>query len=262
MCGLKGHVTPGAHVARITPRDAGIAVELPGGRRFVRCLRCDSWLDVAPPQHPEAERLPPVEHLQVPVRDEALRDLIVLRLIALDRAVHVVVFSVIAGAVLFLYAHLAAVRRGVAVVLPGVERALRSVGFDAAHSPVTRELHNVERLHGRGLLVIGGVAIAYAVLEAAEGVGLWMQRRWAEYLTAVATAGFVPFEIKELLDRVTALRVAALVINLAILVYLVWAKRLFGIRGGAAALEHRRRDPRELFGPPHTVIEGRAPSSL
>ncbi len=46
-------------------------------------------------------------------------------------------------------------------------------------------------------------------------------------------------EIRELLERVTPLRVAAIVVNLAILVYLVYAKRLFGVRGGAAALERQ-----------------------
>ena len=79
----------------------------------------------------------------------------------------------------------------------------------------------------------------YAVIESTEAVGLWRERRWAEYLTVVATAGFLPFEIRELLERVTPLRVAAIVVNLAILVYLVYAKRLFGVRGGAAALERQ-----------------------
>jgi len=61
-------------------------------------------------------------------------------------------------------------------------------------------------------------------------------RRWAEYLTAVATAGFLPLEINELLDRVTILRVLALVHHVAILVWLVWNKHLFGLQGGEATL--------------------------
>ncbi len=75
------------------------------------------------------------------------------------------------------------------------------------------------------------------MVESTEAVGLWHEKRWAEYLTVVATAGFLPFEILELVDRVTVLRVGALVINLAVLVYLLWAKHLFGLRGGAATLE-------------------------
>ncbi len=60
-----------------------------------------------------------------------------------------------------------------------------------------------------------------------------------EYLTAVATAGFLPFEVHELLVRVSAFRIGALVVNVAILVYLVYAKRLFGARGGMNALQEQ-----------------------
>jgi uncharacterized membrane protein (DUF2068 family) len=85
-------------------------------------------------------------------------------------------------------------------------------------------------------LYLVGVAIAgYAVLEGVEAVGLWLGRRWAEYLTFVATIVFVPYEIYELAKSVTALKVVALVLNLAIAVYLLLAKRLFGLRGGGKA---------------------------
>jgi hypothetical protein len=76
---------------------------------------------------------------------------------------------------------------------------------------------------------------ADAVLEGTEAVWLWLGRRWAEYLTFVATAVFVPYEIYELAKSVSALKVLALVINLAIVAYLLIAKRLFGLRGGGKA---------------------------
>lgn len=64
-------------------------------------------------------------------------------------------------------------------------------------------------------------AFAYAALFIVEGVGLWMQKVWAEYLTIVATTSFIPFEIRELIKKVTAVRAAALLINVAIVIYLV-----------------------------------------
>ena len=85
-------------------------------------------------------------------------------------------------------------------------------------------------------------------LEGVEAVGLWRERRWAEYLTAVATAGFLPFEVHELIKRITVLRVGALVVNVAILAWLVWRKRLFGVRGGPK--DEERPDPAELFAAP------------
>ena len=78
-----------------------------------------------------------------------------------------------------------------------------------------------------------------------------IEKRWAEYLTAIATAGFLPFEIHELIKQVTWVRITALVANVAILAWLVWKKRLFGIRGGAAALENEEEfDRASLFAPP------------
>jgi hypothetical protein len=70
------------------------------------------------------------------------------------------------------------------------------------------------------------------LLEGTEAVGLWPGRRWAEYLTFVATVIFVQYEVYELTKTITAFEVLALVINLAIVAYLLFAKRLFGLRGG------------------------------
>ncbi len=90
------------------------------------------------------------------------------------------------------------------------------------------------------LRLIGVAAAVYALLEGAEAVGLWYQRRWAEYLTFVATTAFVPFEVYELTRTVSALKVLAIVVNLAIVLYLLLAKRLFGLRGGGPAEEAAR----------------------
>ena len=85
------------------------------------------------------------------------------------------------------------------------------------------------------MYLVGAVIAAYAGLEGVEAVGLWYGKRWAEYLTFVATIVFVPYEIHELIKSVTALKVVALIINVAIAVYLLYAKRLFGLRGGGRA---------------------------
>ena len=74
------------------------------------------------------------------------------------------------------------------------------------------------------------------VLEATEAWALWTERRWGEYLTVAATAGFLPLELIELTHSVTPTKVVALAINLAIVVWLILAKHLFGVRGGEAAL--------------------------
>lgn len=79
-------------------------------------------------------------------------------------------------------------------------------------------------------------AILYGVLEGLEGAGLLLRKRWAEYLVLVATAAFLPLEITELLHHATPLKAGALALNVAIIVYLIWRKRLFLERPGRPTL--------------------------
>ena len=84
----------------------------------------------------------------------------------------------------------------------------------AGHVRLSRELERLLDVRGGELTVLLVTATIYAVVRVVEAVGLWRERRWAEYLTVVATAGFLPFEIRELMVRVSVLRVGALVVNL------------------------------------------------
>ena len=68
---------------------------------------------------------------------------------------------------------------------------------------------------------IGVASICYGLLFAVEGVGLWLERRWAEYLTVFVTSSLVPFEVYELVRKVSWPRALALVINVAAVVYLI-----------------------------------------
>jgi uncharacterized membrane protein (DUF2068 family) len=90
---------------------------------------------------------------------------------------------------------------------------------------IDRALLLIGKLPHVTLIAIG--AIAYALLEGTEGVGLSMRKRWAEYLTVIATGLFIPFEVYEVFNQVTLFRVGALLLNLAVVGYLGWSKRLF-----------------------------------
>lgn len=85
--------------------------------------------------------------------------------------------------------------------------------------------HGLSRLHDSQLRTAGIVAFLYAGLFAVEGVGLWRSKRWAEYLTIIATSSFVPFEVYELMKQASWARVATLGINLLVVGYLVWKVR-------------------------------------
>ena len=91
--------------------------------------------------------------------------------------------------------------------------------------PLLKLLRDIGALAPHSLRLVGAGAFLYAVLFITEGVGLWRQRRWAEYLTVVATASFIPFEIFEVSRRITLPRVSALVINTLVVVYLLYRIR-------------------------------------
>jgi uncharacterized membrane protein (DUF2068 family) len=65
----------------------------------------------------------------------------------------------------------------------------------------------------------------YAALFLTEGTGLAFRKRWAEYFTTITTASFLPLEIYELIHHATLAKGVALVLNIAVLVYLVWVLR-------------------------------------
>jgi uncharacterized membrane protein (DUF2068 family) len=79
----------------------------------------------------------------------------------------------------------------------------------------------VDALQPQRLLTISVVTMTYAALLLTEGVGLWFERPWAAYLTVISTSLFLPFELYELIDRVTALRTGVFLLNLIIVVYLI-----------------------------------------
>jgi len=77
------------------------------------------------------------------------------------------------------------------------------------------------------LVGVSVVGFLYAILNLVEAVGLMMRYRWAEYLTIIATAMFIPFELYELFEKLTLFRVAALTINLLIVAFLVRHTEMF-----------------------------------
>jgi len=251
VCSRRGHVAPAALVEKLRPEDAGLGVDLPDGRRMARCTRCDVWLATTPPEKPVRETLPPLKQMKVPRRGKPLREAIIIRLIAIDRGLHSILFGVLAAVLILLELNLGALRSEAQRILD----LTNQTGQQASRGFIVDELANLLNLNKNTLLILAGTAVAYCVVEGVEAVGLWRERRWAEYLTAVATAGFLPFEIHELIDRITVLRIGALVVNVAVLVWLVWRKRLFGANGGVKGLEEELEqvDREALFGAPRST---------
>ena len=239
VCGTVGHELVGLDAARIREEDALLVRQYRDDERWHRCLRCDSWVVLDAPAEPRRELVPPREEIVLPLRGRPLRDKIVLRAIAIDRAFHFVVLGLLALLLLLVASNEHQLRDAFYKVVTDLQVSLGGTARPVRGGFVGR----IEELLGssQGTLHAAAAALgAYAVLEGVEAVGLWYQKRWAEYLTFIATTALLPLEVYELSQRATVFKVTALVVNLAVVAYLLYAKRLFGLRGGAAADERAR----------------------
>jgi uncharacterized membrane protein (DUF2068 family) len=75
------------------------------------------------------------------------------------------------------------------------------------------------------LRVLGVGSLVYAVIFLIEGYGLLRRRRWAEYLTTIITISFIPIEVYEMVEKGSVLKAAVIVINIAVVIYLIWRLR-------------------------------------
>ena len=233
-CALHGHALVGTDAATVRDADALVAradAHDPD-RRWYRCLRCDAWEPGDVPGDPAREHVPGPDEIEVPLRGRPLRDRFVLRLIALDRVVHVLGLAAVGVGLLLLISHRER-WRPLVVTLRGVV-------------PDSTLLIDAEKVLGLSTTTLGWLTVAvfaYALLEGVEAVGLWWAHRWAEYLTFVATTVLLVPEVYELAHGATPTKILALVVNIAVVVYLLIAKRLFGVRGGGRVeAEERARD--------------------
>jgi uncharacterized membrane protein (DUF2068 family) len=241
-CALHGHALVGTDAAQLTPQDTLVAREDENGTRWHRCLRCDSWLPLPAPEQPARASAPARDEIELPRRGKPLRDLVVLRLIAIDRAFHFVVLTAL-GVLVFLFsADRATFRHDFFKVVADLQGGTVA-GSSHARSGFLHTLDNLFTTSSSHLHRLGAVLLMYAVVEGIEAVGLWYLKRWAEYLTFLVTASLLPFEVYEIAHRASPLKVVAFLINVAVVIYLIYAKRLFGVRGGATAEEAQiRRD--------------------
>ncbi len=106
-----------------------------------------------------------------------------------------------------------------------VMRMATALKFDPESRFVTLLLDKVDLIDIHRLKLISLGTFSYSVIALTEGVGLVMEKVWAEYLTLILTVSFLPWELYELVRRPSWFRLSLLLINLAVLAYLMWLLR-------------------------------------
>jgi hypothetical protein len=239
-CGWRGHEIVGTDVEELGPEDAILARDA-GGVRWHRCLRCDSWVTLPIPPAPARLQLPDRAAIKIPLRGKALRDKVVLRLIAIDRVLHFLILVALGIGVVAIAGHEASVRTRFYRILTDLQGGVAGGPVQTSgHVGILGEFDKLFSLRSGTLRELGIALLSYGLLEGVEAVGLWLTKRWAEYLTFLATTLLLPLEIYEIIHKGTALKVIGFLVNLAVVVYLLFAKRLFGLRGGGAVDEQLR----------------------
>lgn len=104
-------------------------------------------------------------------------------------------------------------------------------GLDPGGRHVGRFLLKAAELTPNRLKEVGVGSLVYSALFLTEGIGLWLLKRWAEWLTVIITASLIPVEIFEIHRHLTPDRILLLLINVGVLAYLV--NRIRSDRGAA-----------------------------
>jgi len=154
-----------------------------------------------------------------------------------DRGLLMIGFFKLAEAILFFFVGLGVVHFIHRDLGDAVVRLAMRMRVDPDGRMVSWVLDHLDSITAHRLRQIGAATFFYAGLRIVEGVGLVMEKIWAEYLTLGVTAAFLPWEFYEIARRPDWIRIAILVINLAVLNYLVWQLR----RSGRLTMKRRGR---------------------
>jgi len=231
-CGLHGHVT-----YRPTEDDLAerLHAQTPEGDAW-RCLRCGTFVLGEP------HGTGPADHAPLVLRGAALRDAFILRFLAVERGIRGVLLALLGYGIYRFNGSRNSLQQVFDSYLPLLRPVAMRAGIDLQNAGPVRLIQRALHAEHSTLIWVTVGVLAYAVLELVEAVGLWLMRRWGEYVAVVGTGIFVPLEVYELVEGFTWFRIVALVLNLFAVLYILWSKRLFGIRGGREAFEREREN--------------------
>ena len=106
-----------------------------------------------------------------------------------------------------------------------VEHWVNQLRIDPHNHYIATLLNKLELIHTKQLKELSTVGAGYAALFLTEGTGLLFRKRWAEWLTIIATSSFMPLEAYELIKEFTPLRLLVLLVNAAVVLFLIYRVR-------------------------------------
>jgi uncharacterized membrane protein (DUF2068 family) len=110
-------------------------------------------------------------------------------------------------------------------VAGAVEHGVELLKLDPNNHYIDTALEKASNITPDKIKELGLGSMIYAGLFLTEGIGLWLEKRWAEWLTVIITSSLIPIEIYEIYRHPTPVKIAVLLINIAIVTYLVYRIR-------------------------------------
>jgi uncharacterized membrane protein (DUF2068 family) len=231
-CSRKGHVTYAAHEPQYRDK---LQATTPLGAAW-RCLRCGTFV-LGPPASSG-----PAADAPVLLRGRELRSAFVLRLLAVERWVRGTVIILLGVAVIRFSSTEVDLRSLFERDLAAAKPLFQQIHFNVDDSGIIRAIQDALHARSSTLTLVATFLFGYGGLQLLEGIGLWSLQRWGEYVAVIGTTIFIPLEVYELTEKITWLRITALAVNVAAVLYLLISKRLFGLRGGHAAYLAQQRE--------------------
>lgn len=106
-----------------------------------------------------------------------------------------------------------------------LDRWVTRLGLDPGSRLINHTIQRVTDIPPHRIREFGIGTFVYAGLFLTEGIGLWMLKRWAEWFTVIATGSLIPIESYEIYRHPSVVKVLVLILNLAIVAYLIYRIR-------------------------------------
>jgi len=228
-CGRVGHITYAPEEPHLLEHVRGQT----GAAELWQCLRCGTYVTGGPHGSGPADAAPAVR------RGKQIRSDLFLKLFAIERGIRFVIFGAVAYGI-WRFSNSNSIAQAINKDLPIVRTFARQLGFTLNHALLDR-IHSLLHVSSSNLRLLAFAITGLAVVSAVEAFALWQAKRWGEYFAMIVTSLGLPFEVYELSKAVTVTKLVLFALNLLLVGYLVYTRRLLGARGGKEAYEAKLR---------------------
>ena len=229
------------HALHLPSDDVQLAKALSPYPALIQCLRCQDFVNT---------QLPPLQPLStfplIPTGSHGRRHSLI-RILAIERIARGIILFAVAGLTLKLSTSSNPVISYLGRLADNSKALASQLGVNSILHQVIIKLQLILHRSPSSYRWLAFFLTVYGLIELLEGLGLWFSKRWAEYLTVVATSLFVPLEIYEIFHHATITKISALIVNIIAIGYLLWKGRLFGLRGGHEKLKEEEYQSTYLF---------------